>query len=474
MSEEARAPWSELISEGRTLISIAVVLGVALHALQILVTVIIMPTGVADIGGAAYFTWTAMIYSIGSILGTASTGPLWARLGARQGHMLSSLLFVIAASACALAPDMGWLIGARALQGYAGGALLGGSMALIGGMFPASLRTRILACFQGTWMVAQLLGPVLGGAFAEIGWWRGSFWCMVPLALILMVLIWFKIPKTLERDGKSGEVGRFPFLRLGILTAGLLSFAAAGPVADNSLRAILIIAALFFLWQAFRLDRVSENRLFPRAALSLRSPVGVAIWILFLTGTAQAALTVFLPLLLQVVHGVTPLFISFVTIILSGGWTVGTFMVSGWTGSHERFALWIGPLLMLIGQAGIALTAQEPLLWILTLAAFVLGIGIGTHNVHLIARTMAAAVTGEERITSSSMPSFRSMGSAFGAALAGMLANIGGLRDATEALAVGKAVSFVYGFNILPIGIAAILMFWLLSLSRRQPARSTS
>ncbi|MDP6174872.1 MAG: hypothetical protein QGF09_11955, partial [Rhodospirillales bacterium] len=77
-------------------------------------------------------------------------------------------------------------------------------------------------------------------------------------------------------------------------------FAAAGPVADNSLRAILIIAALFFLWQAFRLDRVSENRLFPRAALSLRSPVGVAIWILFLTGTAQAALTVFLPLLLQV------------------------------------------------------------------------------------------------------------------------------------------------------------------------------
>ncbi len=474
MSEETKAPWIDLISDGRALLSTVVVLGVALHALQIQVIIIIMPTVVADIGGAAYFTWSAMIYSIGTILGTASTGPLWAALGARNGHLLSGFLFLLATTVCALAPGMATLIAARALQGYGGGLLLGGSMVLVSGLFPAGLRTRILACYQGTWMVAQLLGPVLGGAFAEIGWWRGSFWAMVPLTVILMVLAWLKIPLRLESETAKGETGRFPLGRLSILSAGLMCFAAAGPVAGNGARALLILAALALLAQAFRLDRNAENRLFPIEATSLRSPVGLALWILFAVGTAQAALTVFLPLLLQVVHGVTPLFISFVTIIISAGWTVGTFGVAGWTGNRERFALWVGPLLMFAGQAGIALTAQAPLLWIMTLAAFLLGVGIGTHNVHLLARTMAAARAGEERITSSAMPSFRSLGSAFGAALAGMLANLAGLGDATEAKAVGDAVTFVYGFNLIPLGFAAVFMFWLLTHDRRQLAGGIS
>ncbi len=467
MSEDGKASWMELIRGGRAPLSLVVVLGVALHALQILVIVIIMPTVVADLGGAAYFTWPAMIYSIGSIIGTASTGPLWEMLGARRGHVLSGFLFLIATTACALAPEMATLIAARALQGYAGGLILGGSMTVISGLFAANLRTRILACFQGTWMVAQLLGPLVGGAFAEIGWWRGSFWVMIPLVLCLMALTWRNIPERLETEGETAEADRFPLLRLAILSAGLLCFALAGTVSGIALRALLIFAAIGLLWRAFGLDRAADNRLFPLEATSLRSPVGLALWILFLAGLAQASLTVFLPLLLQVVHGVTPLFISMVTIAISAGWTVGTFAVSSWTGNRERFALWVGPLLMLIGQAGITLTAQAPLLWVLTLAAFVLGLGVGTHNVHLLARTMSAARKGEERITAAAMPSFRSLGSAFGAALAGMLANVAGLGDATEPRAVGDAVTFVYGFNLIPLTFAALFMFWLLSHDRR-------
>ncbi len=179
MSEETKAPWIDLISDGRALLSTVVVLGVALHALQIQVIIIIMPTVVADIGGAAYFTWSAMIYSIGTILGTASTGPLWAALGARNGHLLSGFLFLLATTVCALAPGMATLIAARALQGYGGGLLLGGSMVLVSGLFPAGLRTRILACYQGTWMVAQLLGPVSAAPSPRSagGAARSGRWC---------------------------------------------------------------------------------------------------------------------------------------------------------------------------------------------------------------------------------------------------------------------------------------------------------
>jgi predicted MFS family arabinose efflux permease len=103
---------------------------------------------------------------------------------------------------------------------------------------------------------------------------------------------------------------------------------------------------------------------------------------------------------------------------------------------------------------------------VLTLAAFVLGLGIGTHNVHLIARTMAAAAKGEEGITSSAMPSIRALGTAFGAAGAGMLSTMAGLGDATVAAAVGPAITVVYGAHLVPMAVAVVFMFRFVRLRR--------
>jgi hypothetical protein len=63
----------------------------------------------------------------------------------------------------------------------------------------------------------------------------------------------------------------------------------------------------------------------------------------------QTSVTLFLPLLLQVVHGVSPIFINFVSIVISLGWSIGTFSVSGWSGARERVALFCGPLIAFTG-----------------------------------------------------------------------------------------------------------------------------
>lgn len=466
-----KAAWVELFRQGRGFYTVLLVLGTAIHALQILVIAIIMPTVVSDIGGAGYYTWVAMLYTIGSIMGAASVGPVWARFGRRKGYTFSGIGLLLATAGCAIAPDMGVLIVLRGVQGFTAGMVTGGGMALVSGLFDQRLRTRILALNQGTWMIAQLMGPVVGGVFAEIGWWRGSFWAMVPLIFGFSVLAWVKLPATMEGEKAATRPGRFPVVRLTMLASGVFCVALAGPVEHIVLRVLLIITAVTLIWLTFARDRVAENRLFPSGMLSWRSPVGLALWILFLGGGAQTSVNIFLPLLLQVVHGVTPLFISFVSIVISFGWTVGTFMVSGWSGSKERLALVTGPIFMFCGLAIITVTAQLPMLAVLTLGAFILGFGVGVHNVHLLARTMAAAVPGEERITASALPSIRSLGTAFGAALGGMLSNIGGLGDATDPVAVGAAVTFVYRFKLIPLALAVILMFWLVRLTQR-PALS--
>jgi MFS family permease len=465
------APWGDLFRDGRAIYSVLVMLGVVLHALQILVVTIIMPTVVADVGGAAFYTWPSMLYTVGTIVGTASVGPVWAVFGRRGGTVVSAIVFLAATIACALAPNMGFLVFARLVQGFGGGLIFGGGMALISGLFPEALRRRIIAVQQGIWMVAQLLGPVVGGGFAELGWWRGSFWAMVPLALAFAALAWYRIP---EDDPSAGrpETKAIPLVRLTLLAAGVFAVGLSGPVPDIALRAGLIALAVALVWLTLRLDARAANRLYPTGAFAPRSPVGLALLVLFMGGMAQTSVNLFMPLVLQVVHGVTPLFISFIAIIISFGWTLGTFAVSGWSGRREDMVLQAGPIMMFAGIAVMALVAAEPMLVILSIAAFVLGLGVGIHNVHVVARTISHALPGEERITSAAVPSMRSLGTAFGAAVAGGISSMAGLGDATEPESVGRAVSLVYAFNLVPLVLAIVFMTMLVRMGRRSRERT--
>lgn len=458
--------WGALFRGAHGLYTTLVIIGVAVHALQILVIAIIMPTVVADLGGADYYTWPAMLYTIGAIVGAASVGPVWAKVGRRGGLILGGFIFIAGSVGCALAPDMATLNVARTIQGFSGGLINGGAMEMVSGLFTPARRKRVLALTQGVWMTAQLSGPIVGGAFAEIGWWRGSFWVMLPIVAPLMILAWYRIPPAHGRAAEGRASQRVPILRLAMLSAGVFCIGLAGPLHDTGLRILLIVGAIALVGLTLRFDKAANNRLYPSGLLSMTSPVGPALWIFFLVGMVQTTVMLFVPLLLQVVHGVTPLYVSFVSIVISFGWTAATFMVSGHSGRREDRALAAGPILMVFGLGCMTLATAYPALWPLTFAALILGAGVGLHHVLLVARTMGHAVAGEERITAAALPSVRAIGTAFGAALAGMLSIMAGLGDATDPAAVGPAIVVVYGINLVPVLLAVALMIWLVRPAR--------
>jgi MFS family permease len=201
----AKGSWSEIFRNGLGLYSALVIGGIAMNATQMLVIAIIMPTIVRDIGGASFYTWAAMLYTIGSIVGGASTGMVWSRLGARRAYTLGAGVFALGTVCCALAPNIGALIAARGVQGWAGGLVSGSGMALIASLFDARLRTRIIAISQGTFTACHLSGPIVGGMFAAIHWWRGSFWMMAPLMLVFAGLAYWKIPDRLSREAERNR-----------------------------------------------------------------------------------------------------------------------------------------------------------------------------------------------------------------------------------------------------------------------------
>jgi predicted MFS family arabinose efflux permease len=294
--------------------------------------------------------------------------------------------------------------------------------------------------------------------FAAVNWWRGSFWAMVPFMLVFAWLAYSKIPDRLDTEAERHRFPALPMLRLATLATGVLCIAATGPVTAGSLRVLLVVAAVMLVGLTFRLDRDARNNLFPPNALSISAPIGLALWILAFHGMTQTSVTLFLPLLLQVVHGVSPVFINFLSIVISIGWTIGTFSVSGWSGARERFALCSGPLIACAGLVSLTLIALLPGLLLLTVSGFVMGIGIGVYNVHLVSRAMGSAAAGEQRSTASALTSVRSLGTAFGAAIAGVVANLAGLGDASEPEAVGRAVTAVYLFCWIPFGLTAVFM----------------
>jgi len=457
-----QADWIDVLRDGRAVYTVVLNLGIGLHAIDVFVIATVMPAVVADIGGVAYYAWSTMLYMVASIVGAASGGPLKAALGARRGYALAGTVFLAGTLGCAVSPSIAALLAGRTVQGFGGGLLLAQSMALVGELYPPALRTRILALVAGVWGVAALLGPLVGGGFAQLDWWRGAFWSTAPIILLFTLLAWRSLPA----GGKSGAIPRFPWRRVALLGAGVLCVGAAGSATALGSQAALVAAAVALVGLTFRLDRAAANPLFPARALSVFSPVGTAFWVFMLLSITHTVIGIFLPLALQVLHGVTPLAAGYFNAVLALSWTAASFATSGWHGRAEAAAMVGGPLLAVCGLAGLAVgVVTAPPAAIAVLVAMV-GFGIGACNLHLTAAAMLLAVHGEESLTASSIPTIRSLGVAFGAAGAGLVANGAGLRQGISPDTVAAAVTWVNAVATLAPAAAALLALRLVWLRR--------
>ena len=448
-----KADWIELFRGGRGVYTVLSNLGIGLHALDIFIIITIMPTVVTDIGGLAYYTWTSMLYMVGSITGAACGGYMRIQLGRRRGYVIAGIVLIVGTVGCAIPPDMPTLLGARVIKGFGGGLVIAQSMALISELYDNRLRTRMLALVTTTWSVAALLGPAIGGVFAEIGWWRGAFWATLPFAVVFVWASWRTIPPS-----PPSAISRpLPLMRLSLLTLGVICVGMTGQMDSIPAMGVMLFAALALVWFTFRVDATSDHALFPSRPLSFFGAVGLSYWVFFLISVTHSSLLIFTPLFLQVLHGLSPLYVGYLSLVFSLAWTAGAIAVSGWTGRWERYAAAGG---MGLAAVGIALMTREIVsgsMTVVTVYFMVIGLGIGATNVLMTSWGMMVARKGEESVTASSMPMIRAIGVAFGAALAGLVANAAGLGQGTEREIVANAAIWVMSMSVVQPALAALI-----------------
>jgi MFS family permease len=467
---EHKVGWSAVFKDGLGLYTVMLNLGIGLHAVDVFIVTTVMPSVVRDIGGASYYSWTTMLYMVASIIGAATGSPMKAKFGARRAYCLGSLLFLLGSVSCALSPAMLALLAARLVQGFGGGLIISLSMALVSELYPEGLRKRILGLISSTWGVAALIGPAVGGTFAEYGFWRGAFWINAPIILGFMAAAWFGLPERISAPPKHG----FPWRRMLLLSLGVLCVGVASNWHSLVVQAALILASVLLVWQTLRLDAAGASKLFPSHPFSPKTTTGSASWVFFLSSMTHTVIGVFLPLALQVLHGVDPLIAGYMTASLAVSWTAASMATAHLHGRAASAAIIAGQVMCVAGLAALAFFMESVPTAVIPLLNGLVGLGLGCSNLHVTAATMRHARHGEETLTAASIPTIRSLGIAFGAAAAGVIANGAGLTDALLPADVSHAVLTVFGIGVLaPVGALVLaLRFTSLVNANPNPARS--
>jgi EmrB/QacA subfamily drug resistance transporter len=143
-----------------------------------------LPSIQDDLGASlAGLEWTVNIYTLTFAVLLVTGGRLGDILGRRRMFLFGVVVFALSSAAIGLAPDQGWLVAGRALQGIGAAFMMPATLSIITVTFPAEERGKAIGTWAGVSALALAIGPVVGGALAEYASWRWIFLLNLPVAV---------------------------------------------------------------------------------------------------------------------------------------------------------------------------------------------------------------------------------------------------------------------------------------------------
>jgi MFS family permease len=428
--------WRELLGPKNLGASTVLAGGVGLYATNEFLTISLMPSAVADIGGQRYYAWVTTVYLVASVVAATTVHSLLLRLGPRWAYLLGLTVFGAGSLACAAAPTMEVLLLGRGIQGAAGGLLAGLGYAVINTALPSSLWTKASALVSAMWGVGTLVGPAAGGLFAQFGSWRWAFGVLVILTAAMAVLVPLALPARGDADVDDSRIP-IPVWSLVLLGAAALAVSVAGIPHDwRATAGLLVLGAALVAVFLFVDRRLAASALPPSTFGS-----GPLKWIYLTLGMLMAATMadMYVPLFGQRLAHLTPVAAGFLGAGLAIGWTVGE--ISSASLRNNRVivrTVAAAPLVMATGWALAGLTQYEQapigLVAAWALALLISGVGVGMAWPHLSAWAMSCVDDPSEGpAAAAAINTVQLICGAFGAGLAGVVVNLTETGDATPA-----------------------------------------
>ena len=204
--QEAAAAPARAVSPGLVLALTAV--SFFMVSLDALVVVTALPAIHHSVGGSiGTLEWAVNAYALTFAAGIITAAALGERLGRRRVYVAGLALFTLASAACAVAPNSGLLIAARAVQGLGSAAVTPLALTILASVFPAERRGAAVGIFGGISGLAVAGGPLVGGAVTQGLDWHWIFWINVPIGVVAVAgsLLFLPAGRPARGTGAAGS-----------------------------------------------------------------------------------------------------------------------------------------------------------------------------------------------------------------------------------------------------------------------------
>ena len=403
---------------------VALMLSMALVALDSTIIATAVPSIVRQLGGFSQFPWLFSVY----LLAQAVTVPLYGKFADLRGRrpvlFLGIGLFLLGSMLCGVAWSMPALIAFRGLQGLGAGAVQPMTMTVVGDLYTVEERARVQGYLASVWGIASVLGPTLGGVFAQYLSWRWIFFVNLPVGALAAWMLARHFREQVSARRHTFDVAGAALLTSGcsLVILGLLE----GGVAwgwTSAASAGVFVAGTALLVGFVLVERRAAEPVLPLWVFRPRVLVGGNL-AAAAVGALLIALSSYVPTYVQGVLGTGALVAGFALAPLTVGWPLAAALVGRvYMRIGFRDTALIGGLVVFGGAVLVTLLGPSTQVWQVGAACFVVGVGLGLANVPTVV-AVQSVVGWEYRgvVTGTNMFS-RSIGSAIGVAVFGAVAN---------------------------------------------------
>jgi len=413
-----------MTKKAKIIVTIALMLGMFLAALDTTIVGTALPSIVGKLGGISLYSWVFSTYLLTSTTSVPIYGKLADLYGRKPIFLFGTTLFLLGSIFSGAAQSMEQLIIFRAIQGLGAGAVLPIVVTIIGDIFALKERARVQGLFSGVWAFSSIIGPALGGLIVDHFSWRWVFYINIPFGLISGALLAIYLKENVER--KKRKLDYFGTLTL---TAGIVALLFAvlegGSLwAWDSVQSIILFAFAFVLIVLFlRQERRAPEPILPLSLFNNRiiaiSSIGGVI-----LGVLMFGITSYVPLFVQGVKGGTA---------TSAGITLGPLLLA-WPIAATlsgrivirygyRFAASLGMALSTIGTGMVILFTRDTGLPFIITAMIFIGTGLGFASTSFILAVQNAVPWNLRGVATATTQFFRTIGGTVGVAVMGTILN---------------------------------------------------
>jgi EmrB/QacA subfamily drug resistance transporter len=395
--------------------------------------------------------WTVNAYTLTYAVFLLTGAALGDRFGRRRMFIVGLVIFTGASAAAALAPSMGWLITARAVQGVGGAIVTPLTLTLLSAAFPAERRGVALGAWSGIAGLAVAAGPLVGGAVVDGIAWQWIFWLNVPIGLAVLPL-----SRLLTESHGPDKALDLPGLALA--SAGLFGI-VWGLVHGNSdgwtspqilfsLIAGAVVLASFVVWEGRAREPMLPLRFFRDRAFSAANGASLAMYF------GMFGSIFLLSQFFQTAQGYSP-FEAGLRVL---PWTAMPMVVAPIAGALSdriggRPFLAGGLALQALGLAWIAAVSSADVPYSSLVGPFIVsGIGMGMFFAPVANIVLTSVGPRDEGKASGASNAIREIGGVFGVAvLASIFAHVGGY-ETPEVFNDGLVAATWVGAAVVAVG----------------------